>query len=328
MAEPLRFGLIGAGGIAHTYVQAFPEIKEGRIVAVADVRPEVASSVAEAMHCAARSSHREMLDKDKIDAAIVCTPPASHPEICIDLMNAGVHVLCEKPISIDSASAQRMIDVSKQKKRVLTMASKFRFVEDVVRAQSMVASGVLGQISLFENAFTSHVDMSKRWNSKREQSGGGVLIDNGTHSVDILRYFLGPLSHVQAVEAKRVQPIEVEDTVRIFVRSASGVIAGVDLSWSINKGLESFIDIYGTEGVIRIGWQQSVFRRTADRQWTVFGKGYDKMQAFRSKVVNFCNAVAGTEPLRVTVDDALASVRAIEAAYASLAANNWIAVRS
>jgi predicted dehydrogenase len=206
------------------------------------------------------------------------------------------------------------------------MATKFRYVEDVIRAKSIVTSGILGEIVLFENAFTSRVDMSSRWNSNPAISGGGVLIDNGTHSVDLMRYFLGPLSDVQVVEGKRSQGLGVEETVHIFVRSTAGVMGAIDLSWSINKELDSFINIYGSHGTVSVGWKESKYRQSSSRDWVVFGKGYNKVEAFRNQIDNFSRAIAGEESLLVTAEDALASVEVVEAAYAALRENRWTTV--
>lgn len=323
----LRFGLVGAGAIAQTYASAFARASEARAVAVADLRPEAARALAEPLGCATFEGHRAMLDEAELDAVVIATPPASHPEICLDAIERGIAVLCEKPLSIDLASARRMVEAAEAAGVLLTMASKFRYVDDVVRAKSIVASGILGEIILFENTFTSRVDMSARWNADRSQSGGGVLIDNGTHSVDLMRYFLGPIREVQAIEGKNVQGLAVEDTVRLFVRSESGVMGSVDLSWSLNKELPTYANIYGSAGTVEVGWKQSRYRQSSSSDWVVFGQGYDKLQAFSRKLENFCLALRGEQPLLIDASDAIASVEVIEKAYASLDDNRWTAVR-
>lgn len=323
----LTFGLVGAGGISQSYVQAFGQTDMARICGVADIRPEAAGALAEGLSCTAFTSHKTLQEKAKPEAVIICTPPNTHPEIADYFVSQGVHVLCEKPLCTDSGSARKMVAAADRAGVLLTMASKFRYVEDVIRAKSILTSGILGEIILFENAFTSRVDMTHRWNSNPAMSGGGVLIDNGTHSVDLMRYFLGPIDQVQAVEGKRVQSLEVEDTARIFIRSHEGVMGSIDLSWSINKELASYIEIYGSQGMIRVGWRESKYRQSSSSDWVVFGKGYDKVQAFRRQIENFCRAINKQEPLLIAAEDAIASVETIEAAYRSLAGSNWVSVK-
>ena len=165
--------------------------------------------------------------------------------------------------------------------------------------------------------------MSQRWNSNAEMSGGGVLIDNGTHSVDIIRYFLGSIDSVLVVDAGGTQGLAVDENVKMFAKTKNNVTASVDLTWGINKELPYFISIYGTNGTLHIGWRESKYKINTSPDWTVFGKGYDKVASFKGKVENFAGALQGNEDLLIKPSDALASVQVIEAAYRSMRQNLW-----
>jgi predicted dehydrogenase len=323
VSEPVRFGLIGAGGIAQSHAQAFRSTPLAQVVCVVDSRADAAAALAENLGCVSCTHYEDLLDCTQVDAVLICTPPSTHHEISLHFIRNRVAVLCEKPLATNLEDAVEMVESARAHDTIFTMASKFRYVEDVIRAKSIVTSGILGEIILFENAFTARVDMSQRWNSDPTISGGGVLIDNGTHSIDIVRYFLGPIGEVQVVEGKRVQTLAVEDTVRVFVRTVSGVLGTIDLSWSINKELDSYINIYGSNGTIRVGWQKSQYRQASSSDWITFGNGYHKVEALRGQIDNFCRALRGTEPLRITSEDAIASVGVVEAAYQSLADSHW-----
>jgi predicted dehydrogenase len=328
MSNITKFGLIGAGGIAQAYAQAFGKTPTAQLIAVADVRVDAAKALAEGLGAEHYPSYEAMISSEQLDAVIICTPPTTHLEISTYCLENGINVLCEKPLSVDSGSAKKMISCAQTHGLILTMASKFRYVEDMIKAKSLVLSGILGEVVLFENAFTSRVDMTNRWNSNPAISGGGVLIDNGTHSIDIMRYFLGPLAQVQVVEGKRVQCLEVEDTVQIFAKTASGIMGNVDLSWSINKNLDYYVRIYGSQGTISIGWKESKYKQTSSPDWVVFGNGYDKVQAFQSQIENFAQAIRGEASLLITAEDALASVEVMEAAYRAMGQTQWTAVQS
>jgi predicted dehydrogenase len=325
VSRALRVGLIGAGGIAGAYADLFQHVKMAQVVGVVDVDAEKAHALASRVDAIPFGSHAD-LDQMDCDAVIICTPPVTHVKIASYFLERAIPVLCEKPLAINTSSARRLLELAHRNGVVLTMAAKFRYVEDVIRAKSIVDSGILGDIILFENAFASRVAMAERWNADPEISGGGVLIDNGTHSVDIVRYFLGPITEVMAVEAKRVQRLPVEDTAQLFLRTAGDVPATVDLSWSINKELDSFINVYGSNGTIRVGWRDSKFRQATSTDWVVFGHGYDKVECMRRAVENFCLAVRGEEQLLIKPDEAIASVEVIEAAYRSLGRGGWTEV--
>lgn len=318
----LKFGLVGAGGIAQAYAQAFNESKCCELVAVADVRPDAAAALAEIVGGKAYDDHKQFTDVE-LDAVIVATPPATHPEIACFFMERGTPVLCEKPLCVSVADAEKMIAAAEKAGVQFTMASKFRYCDDVIKAKGILASGVLGDVLQFENAFTAKVDMSKRWNSDAEVSGGGVLIDNGTHSVDIIRYFLGGIESVLVVDAGGTQGLKVDENVKMFAKTINNVTASVDLTWGINKELPYFISIYGTNGTLHIGWRESKYKVNSNADWTVFGKGYDKVASFKGKIENFANALRGKEELFIKPADAIASVQVIDAAYKSMKQNLW-----
>ena len=319
----LRFGIVGAGRIAASYADALARSEHATLAAAADVRLDAARALSDA----AFTSHEALLDLG-LDAVVICTPPHVHAAIAASFLEAGVAVLCEKPLSVDLASAKGLIAVAQRTGTQLAMASKFRYVADVVDARRMIAEGAIGDVTLFENCFTGRVDMRDRWNAQPELSGGGVLIDNGTHSVDVMRYFLGPLAKLQAVDGPRTQGLAVEETVHLFVQSATGALGSIDLSWSIHKPRDTYIEIYGSDGALQLGWRGSRWKRQADAEWTSFGSGYDKVQAFVRQIDNFAGALAGREELWIGHEDALASVAVIEAAYRSMRQQNWVEIHA
>lgn len=322
----LTLGIIGAGRIASAHAEVVGSCDEIEVVGVADVHPAAAASMALELDCAAYSSHVELADMAQPDAVVICTPPASHADIAIEMLERGVHVMCEKPLAVSAVDARHMIQTAELRGVVLTMASKFRYVEEVLQGREILQTGAIGEVILVENTFASRVDMSSRWNSHPEVAGGGVLIDNGTHSVDLVRFTVGPVAEVLAVEGIRAQGLEVEDTAQLFLRGENGARATVDLSWSLDKEREWYLELYGSDGTIQVGWKRSRYRLSDSEGWIEFGNGYRRAQAMRDQLANFAGAILGTESLAITAVDALASVEVVEAAYRSMAQDDWVPV--
>jgi predicted dehydrogenase len=320
-APPLRLLLVGCGGIAAAYLQALARTPGLALGAVVEPDPARATP--------AGAPRFPTVDDwlaagPACDAALVLTPPASHEPIAVQLLARGLHVLCEKPLAPTVAAAERMLAAARSAGRRLMMGSKFRYTQDVAQAHRLLREGVCGDVVLYENVFCSHVDMARRWNADPAQSGGGVLIDNGCHSVDIARFLLGPIARVQAQFGRRAQEVAVEDTARLLFTSRSGALGSIDLSWSVHKETDSYVRVHGTRGTVEVGWRGSRWKPVGG-EWRAIGAGYDKIAAFAGQLQDFAFAVAGREPV-IGDADALASVVVVDCAYRSASESRWIDV--
>jgi len=324
--KQVRFGLAGLGRIGTSHLEAMSQVQGATLAAIIEPRAAVGSAVSEQKQvpCFADYAHPEL--PKLVDAVVICTPPNLHHGIVKHFLERGIHVLCEKPLTLTSHDAEELAALASAKGLVLMMASKFRYVDDIIKAKAIMEAGILGRIVLFENTFCGKVMMKDRWNANKAVSGGGVLIDNGTHSVDVARYLLGPIQEIQAQNGLAAQALDVEDTVRVQFRTRAGVMGMIDLSWSINKDSDVYVNVYGSEGTLLIGWAGSRYRQDGNAKWVPFGTGYDKTVALRRQLENFVACLSGKEAPLITPQDALASVKAIEAAYASAGKNHWQAV--
>ncbi|MCR9246791.1 MAG: Gfo/Idh/MocA family oxidoreductase [bacterium] len=323
----MRLILIGCGGIARAYVAALERVAELELIGGVDSDPAARAAFAKLTGCPVFEDCAALLASDLAPtAALVLTPPDSHEAIATDLLARGLHVLCEKPLAPTVAAAERMLAAARAADRCLMMGSKFRYTADVLAARRLLDESFCGDIVLYENVFCSHVDMTQRWNSRAEQSGGGVLIDNGCHSVDVARYLLGPIARIQAQFGRVTQDIAVEDTARLLFESQSGALGSIDLSWSVHKATSAYVRIHGTAGTIEIGWQESRCQRTGADSWQRFGDGYDKIAAFAAQLDDFAQRIRTNRVARIGDADALASVIVIERAYESEQQERWLAV--
>lgn len=322
--EPLRVALVGAGAIAGAYLQALQRVPD--LALVAGVDPDERARATLPHGIATFADLRSLFtDGPAIDAALVLAPPVHHEALTVALLQHGAHVLCEKPLAPAIGAAEHMLAAATAAHRRLMMGSKFRYTPDVAVARQLLDDGRCGDVVMYENVFCSHVDMTRRWNSDPAVSGGGVLIDNGCHSVDLARFLLGPIARVQAQFGRSAQPIAVEDTARILFTSRSQALGSIDLSWSVHKETDAYVRIHGTRGTIEIGWRGSRWKPVGGA-WQPFGNGYDKIAAFAGQLGNFAACVQGREEPVIGDADALASVVVIDCAYRSAAAARWIEV--
>jgi predicted dehydrogenase len=240
--KKFNLGLIGCGRISQAWLEAVRVCKNVHLVAVMDINLALTKPITELTGCAAFQDIEQFLQYKKYDGIIVCTPPYSHGPIVCRLLSEGISVICEKPLAFTVEEGIKMYETAAKNNVILMMASKFRYVEDIIRTKSIISTGLLGEIHFYENQFCSKVNMSDRWNSNPQVSGGGVIMDNGPHAVDIVRYLMGPISKIFAHETVRKSELDVEDTATITMITKNNIIATVHLSWAVNLNKESYIE--------------------------------------------------------------------------------------
>jgi predicted dehydrogenase len=180
---------------------------------------------------------------------------------------------------------------------------------------------------MFRNIFAGAAHMSKKWFSKKEISGGGVLIDNGAHAVDLFRFLFGEVRNVSARVATFVQDIEVEDTARVLIEMENGALGSTDLSWSIPIPQDLFLEIYGSEGSIMVGLNNVRYRTERSGKWVEVRKNKDSLDPFSKEVNHFVECIQGKESPIVEGVDGLRALEVIEAAYESANQKTWTKVK-
>ena len=321
--DVIRFGIIGCGRIAQSHLQALATLPDAKLTVAVESRAPAGEAVAAEFKCKWVTDYANPEILSQVDAVIIAAPPNLHGAIARYFLEKKIHVLCEKPLTITSSEARELVALSKDKGALLMMASKFRYVDDLIKAKAIIESGILGKVILYENIFCSKVPMGDRWNAKKDVAGGGVLIDNGCHSADIARYLLGPIAEVQATTAVGTQNLAVEETVRVQFQTKSGVLGSFDLSWSVTKESKNYVQVFGSEGTLQVGWKGSRYSQSGSSTWVPFGTGYDKVKAFGNQHLNFIACMKGLDKPLISAEDSMASVQVVEAAYRSIAQRNW-----
>jgi predicted dehydrogenase len=306
-----RLAIIGLGRIAAAYREVLPELPEVHVCAAVEPHPERAAAARRA-GIPVFATLAEMLDAGtRPDVAIVCTPPASHLEVAEPLLHAGADLLVEKPLAPIPADALRIHEAAARLGRTVVTAAKYRVTASLHEARRLLDGGRVGRLTGIENTFSGKLDPNAGWHGDPAISGGGVWMDNGPHSLDVVETLAGPVLRIRMLEEKREQRAAVEDEVVVETEHAGGRAARILLSW--NRQLPAPIArCIGSEGEILVGWAQTVVRDASGEE--VVAGGYDKRQAFRALIDDFLRRRRKAE----ADDHGARAVAWIHAAYRSL----------
>jgi predicted dehydrogenase len=251
--DPLRIGFIGTGAIAHNrHLPCFKRNPDVRLVAASDVSSDSLGSAARTFDIpSVYADYREMLEKETLDAVVVCTPNKYHAPATVAALERGLHVLCEKPMATNSAEAREMIAAAERAGKILSIAFHFRHMANVRAARRVVDSGELGRV------YMARVTALRRrgipsWGTfvHKEIQGGGAMIDYGVHLLDTALWLMGNPRPIEVCaslsqELGRAPNVNtwgpwnheqftVEDQVAAFVRFEGGATMLLECSWAAN----------------------------------------------------------------------------------------------
>lgn len=259
--EKLRIGVIGAGSIAqHRHLPEYDANQQAEIVAVCDINQERAAEVAEKYGAKAYTDYQELLKSGEVDAVSVCTPNYLHAPISIAALEAGLHVLCEKPMATSKEEAENMIAAAEKSGKKLMIAHNQRFVPSHQKARQLIASGDLGRIYSFRTAFGHggpegwSVEGKEGWFFQKEKAFVGAMGDLGVHKTDLIRYLLGEeITEVGAFVGTSAKDFAtVDDNAVCVLKTESGIIGTLAASWAYNGKEDNSTIIYGEKGTLRL----------------------------------------------------------------------------
>jgi predicted dehydrogenase len=252
MAPALRAAVIGCGNVAGNHADAYRDLPGVDLVACTDVDPARAARFAGRYGAAA--SHPDDLFGLGLDLVSVCTPHPTHEAVVTRAAAHGVHVLCEKPIATELGAAARMVAACEAAGVTLGVAFQRRFWPAARRIRAAIDDGTLGVPVLGHTSVLLHRDTSyytaDAWRGTWEADGGGVLMTQAVHNVDLLQWYMGEAAEVTAAHAafRHGTVIEVEDTAVATVRFASGGLATLAASTALTPALGTRVLLTGRTG--------------------------------------------------------------------------------
>lgn len=251
--EKLKTGIIGTGKVAHLHAAALAELEESEFVAVCNANIEGARAFAEQYGVKAYADVEEMVEDAGVEAVTVCTPHPLHADGAIRAARAGAHVIVEKPLASSLADCDAMIAAAAEEGVKLAMISQRRLYAPVRRVKQAIEDGrlgrpVLGTVNMFGWRDRSYYE-SNEWRGTWAAEGGGVLVNQSPHQLDILQWFMGPIAELSGYWANLNHPyIEVEDTSVAVIRFKSGALGNIVVSNSQNPALYGKVTVYGGNG--------------------------------------------------------------------------------
>jgi predicted dehydrogenase len=333
----MRFGLVGYGAIGKFRAAALKQTPGAELSLIVEPVAERRAQAEREQGVRTTGSLEEAAASRDVDVLIISTPPNLHRAHCEIALRGGKHVLCEKPLATTVEDCQAIVETAEQCQRTLGTGFNYRFYPAVAKARELIAAGRIGKVDHVKG-FAGHPggpEFTHPWVHDPSVMGGGALMDNGIHVADLTLHFLGEVNESYGVASENVWQFHgSEDNGYVLMRTAEGRVGTLHASWSEWRGYRLSLDIYGTEGCIRVWYPPmltvlherpvgkakagkrrifpflkfQVCERLRSYRWTV-------TQSFIAEQLDFMARVAGEPGVGATGIDGLRTVELANAAY-------------
>ncbi len=249
----LRTGVIGTGKVAHTHANVLKVLGESECIAACSRNVERVKAFTDKHGLTGYTDVHEMVTREKLDVVLNTTPHPAHAATTISALEAGAHVMVEKPLASSLEDCDAMIACAKRAKRKVGMISQRRLYEPVARVKQAIVDGKIGRPILGTVTMLGWRDQayyeSDPWRGKWDQEGGGVLVNQAPHQLDLLQWFMGPIESLYGLWGNLNHSyIEVEDTAVAVIRFKNGALGNILVSNSQNPALHGKVHVFGENG--------------------------------------------------------------------------------
>ena len=334
----MNVAIVGCGLIGRKRALALSRTPEDSLIAVCDIDKSRADELAAEFHCDAETDWQKLMSRKDVDIVINSSINQVLEPITVGALSSCKHVLCEKPLGRNASEAQKMVEAARRNDRILKTGFNHIFHPALWKAKQKLDEGAIGKLLTIRARYGhgSRPGMEKEWRSSKTLCGGGELLDQGVHVIDLIRWFSGEILQVYGKAETKFWNIEVEDNAFAILTCSENVTATFHVSWTNWRNIFSF-EVFGSEGYLHInglGGSYGVETLEVGRRKPEGGRPDIETFAFdapdtswESEWIEFRSAIKeGRQPLRNGVDGLRAN-QVVEAIYESHRTNAAVTLK-
>ena len=342
--EKVKIAMIGAGNIASTHLVSYQKVANAEIYAICDINEQRLNETADTYGISRRYTDLDTMlaELPELDAADVCVWNNAHASCSIKALNAGLHVLCEKPMAFNAQQAEQMREAALKNNKLLMIGFVLRFSDEAKIAMDFIQKDYLGDIYYAKAQYVRRHGNPGGWFANKELSGGGPVIDLGVHVIDLTRYLMGgpkPVSVFAATsnrmgnradlrndvgwrpkDASAEDPCTVEDFGTALIRYDNGAVTLLETSYDINGQDISCKQLFGTKGGMDLSKGVKIYgtynNYIADIDVNTNNLA-DSKDMFVEEMSHFVDCIQNGTPCRATADDGITVMKILDAIYES-----------